>query len=99
MAAIAERLPTLLPFLHRVLQCARKVGVVTLVRLNSLLRPLELHVDLLQVSPLDEGALGGVRVDTHAVPFVLLSSPRDVALLSLFGLELLFNLCLNTPLM
>ena len=91
LAAVTKGFPTLLPLHHRILESASEVGVVALVRLDSLLSALELQVHLLQVAALYERALRGVRIDPHTVRFVLLACPSDVAFLGLLVLEFLLD--------
>ena len=98
LAAVTKGFPTLLPLHHRILESASEVGVVALVRLDSLLSALELQVHLLQVAALYERALRGVRIDPHTVRFVLLACPSDVTLLGLLVLKFLLNRRLDTAL-
>ena len=91
MAAITERLPTLLPLLQSVLERTCKVRVVPLVRLDRLLRAFELERDALQVFALNKRALGRIRVDAQTVLLVLVTCLCNMLLLRLLILELLLD--------
>ena len=60
LTTITKGFPVLLPFSNSGLQILCKVGKVTLIRLNRLLRPLQLDLNLLQFLPLHKPRLSRV---------------------------------------
>ena len=91
LATIAECLPVLFPFLHRLLQHTRELGIIILICLYCLLSPLQLKINLFKVLALHECALGSVRIDTDTVGLVLFASLGSMLFACLLYAKLFFD--------
>lgn len=91
LTTIAEHFPVLFPFDDCILQRPGKVGKVTLVSMDGLLRPLELELNLIEIFALHQGGLGGVGIDLDTIGFVFFTGFIDIAFLSLLCFEFLLN--------